>query len=226
MIDLREGAVMPIFECSRCNEMTYSASTGTNAACPRCGSERKRQVQGRFEDARQGPRELGAGDHAVLVYDDVGVTAPFCARFLTDGVNGGDRVVAGLQPDLREAVCALLASDVELAVEWEEPSSIYGDFDADRVAATYEALVAGEARTARILAGLDGDCASGVEPTEFSRYEEKAHEIIITHGATVVCVYDAGSLPPSFLEVGALRHGLTVEDGAVRRNERFEYQPA
>jgi hypothetical protein len=152
-------------------------------------------VEGDFDQARQGTRELGEGDHAVLAYEDVGVVAPFCARFLTDGVKAGDRVVAGLQPDLREAVCALLSSDVELTVEWEEPSSIYGDFDADRVAATYEELIAHEARTTRILAELDSDCAAGVEPTELSRYEEKAHEIIITHGATVVCVFDADSLP-------------------------------
>jgi hypothetical protein len=217
---------MPIFECTRCNEMTYSASAGVRAECPRCGSERQRLVEGDFEAARRSMRELGAGDHAALVYDDIGLVAPFCAGFLTDGVDAGERVVAVLQPDLRETVCALLASDVELAVEWKEPSSIYGDFDADRVAGTYEALIGGEARTTRILAGLDGDCAAGVEPAELSRYEDKAHEIITARGATVVCVYDASSLPPALLEVGARRHGLAVEDGVVSRNERFEYQPA
>jgi hypothetical protein len=217
---------MPIFECSRCNEMTYSASAGVQAACPRCGSKRHRVVEGDFEAARRGMRELGEGDHATLVYDDDGHVAPFCARFLTDGVNAGERVLAGLKPELREAVCGLLASDVELTVEWEEPGSIYGDFDADRVAATYEALVADESRTTRILAGLDEECADGVDSAELARYEEKAHEIITARGATVVCLYDTRSLPPSFVDVAARRHGLAVEDGAVRRNERFEYQPA
>jgi predicted nucleic acid-binding Zn-ribbon protein len=217
---------MPIFECSRCNEMTYSASAGVRAECPRCGSERLRVVEGDFESARRRGRQLGPADHATLVYDDAGLVAPFCARCLTDGVNAGERVVAGVQPDLREAVCALLESDVELTVEWEEPHAIYGDFDADRVAGTYETLVADESRTTRILAGLDAESAAGVDPAELSRYEEKAHEIITSHGATVVCVFHEGSLPPAFLEVSARRHGLAVEDGAVRRNERFEYQPA
>jgi hypothetical protein len=119
-----------------------------------------------------------------------------------------------------------MASEVELTVEWEAPSAFYGYFDADRVADTYEALIADEGRTTRILAGLDGDCAAGVDPAELSRYEEKAHELITAHGATVVCLYDASSLPPAFIEVATRRHGLVVEDGAVRRNERFEYQPA
>jgi hypothetical protein len=217
---------MPIFECSRCNEMTYSASAGVRADCPRCGSERQRLVEGDFDAARQSLRELGAGDHAALVFDDIERVAPFCVEFLTDGVRAGARVVAGLPPDLREAVCAQLASEVELTVEWEEPSAIYGDFDADRVAATYEGLIASDDRSTRILAGLDGECAAGVEPAQLARYEEMAHEIITAHGAIVVCVYDQSALPPTLLEVGTQRHGLAVEDGGVRRNDRFEYEPA
>jgi len=218
---------MPIFECSRCNEMTYSASFGTTAdACARCGSRRQRVVDGGFDEARRSNRTLAAGDHAALVYDDAATVAPFCARFLTDGVNAGERVVAGLQGDLREAVCALLAPDVELAVEWEDPRSIYGDFDADRVAGSYEALIAAESRTTRILAGPDGESAESIDIEDFARYERIAHGIITAHGAVVVCVFSAGSLAPELIDVGLRRHGLSVEDGVVRRNERFEYEPA
>ncbi len=217
---------MPIFECSRCNEMTYSAFPGAAGACARCGSERQRVVEGAFDEARRSPRTLGAGDHATLVYDDPATAAPFCAHFLTEGVNAGERVVAALEDDLREAVSALLASEVEPAIEWQDPLTLYGDFDADRVAAMYDALIGGESRTTRILAGLDGESAEGVEPAEFARYEAMAHRIITGHGATVVCAYAERSLPPAFLEVTARRHGLSVEDGVVRRNERFEYEPA
>ena len=148
------------------------------------------------------------------------------ARSPTEGVRAGERVVAGLEGNLREAVCALLEPDAELTVEWQTPASIYGDFDAERVAAMYGELIASESRTTRIRAGLDRECAEGVEPEELSRYEAMAHSIITAHGATVVCVYDASSLPREHVEVSARRHGLAVEDGAVRRNERFEYQPA
>lgn len=217
---------MPIFECARCNEMTYSASAGVVATCPRCGSERQRLIEGDFDQARDGLRALGEGDHAALVYDDAVAIAPFCARFLTDGVNAGERVVAGVQDELREAICALLGSDVELTIEWEDPRSLYGDFDAERVAATYEALISGEERTTRILAGLDRESAESVDQAELDRYETLAHGLIIDHGATVICVYDAGALPRDFLDVSVARHGLTIEDGAIRRNEQFEYQPA
>ena len=217
---------MPIFECSRCNEMTYSASLGAIDACASCGSMRQRVVEGGFDEARRSGRILGPGDHAGLVYDDAAAVAPFCAGFLTDGVNAGDRVFAGLQDDLREAVGALLEPEVELAVEWEDPRSIYGDFDADRVAHSYETLIADESRTTRILAGLDGESAEGVDVDEFARYERLAHGIITTNGAIVVCVFSTGSIAPELVDVGVRHHGLSVEDGSVRRNERFEYQPA
>jgi hypothetical protein len=217
---------MPIFECSRCNEMTYSASLGAAGPCASCGSERQRVIEGDFRTARRSPRPLEAGDHAELVYEDPGAIASFCAGFLSDGVQAGERVIAGLQPDVREAVCALLAPETELAIDWREPSSLYGDFDADRVAAMYEALILEEPRPTRILAGLDAESADGVEPGEYARYEATAHAIITAHGATVVCAFDAIALPPAFLEVSAVRHPLSVDDGAARRNEQFEYQPA
>jgi hypothetical protein len=218
---------MPVFECARCNEMTYSASIGAISSCVNCGSERQRVIDGYFDDARRSLRPLEAGDHATLVYDNPRAVAPFCARFLTDGATAGERVIAGIQPDLREAVSELLAPDVERVVEWETPGSIYGEFDADRVAATYEELIAGEECGTRILAGPDRESAQGVEPAEYSRYEAIAHSIITAHGATVVCVYDSSSVSPDFLDMTERRHGLLVEDGgAVRRNERFVYQPA
>jgi hypothetical protein len=135
-------------------------------------------------------------------------------------------VITAVQDDLREAICALLGPDVELAVEWEHPSSLYGDFDAERVAATYEALIGSDERTTRILAGLDAESAAAVDQEELDRYETLAHRIVTERGATVICAYDARVLPSEFLDVSARRHSLTIEDGAVRRNEQFEYQPA
>lgn len=218
---------MTIFECARCNEMTYSASAGVVGTCDSCGSGRQRVIDGDFAQARRSGRVLGAGDHATLVYDDPAAIAPFCAGFLTDGVYAEERIVAGLQDDLRKAVAELLNQEVELAVEWETPASLYGDFDADRVAATYEGLIRDEGRRTRILAGLDSESAEGVDPQDMERYETLAHQIVTDHGATVVCVYDVRALPPRFIEVTAARHGLAIDDaGAVRRNERFEYQPA
>jgi hypothetical protein len=41
-----------------------------------------------------------------------------------------------------------------------------------------------------------------------------------------VCLFDERAMPPAFLEISSLRHGLTIESGGTRRNERFEYEPA
>ena len=217
---------MPIFECSRCNEMTYSSAVDAAGECARCGSDRHRVLTGSFGEAKESTRDLAGADHATLVYDDPNQVAPFCCRFLTEGVDAGEHVVAGLQQDLRAAVAALLAPDVEVVIEWREPSDLYADFDGERVATMYDAMIAGEPRPTRILAGLDRGSAEGVTAEDFDRYEAVAHGIITGHGATVVCLYDMRVLPDEFLAVSARRHTLSVQDGAVHRNERFEYEPA
>ena len=132
-----------------------------------------------------------------------------------------------MEDDLREAVCALLAGDVELAVEWEQPASLYGDFDADRVAAMYEALIAAESRTTRILAGLDASPPRTSSRRSSARYEETAHEII-TSARRDRRVRLRRGLAARRLPRRRARSATAslVEDGAVRRNERFEYQPA
>ena len=65
-------------------------------------------------------------------------------------------------------------------------------------------------------------------PAELARYEAMAHAIITAHGATVVCVYDASSRAAgrSSTWPSAATASLVEDGGAVRRNERFEYQPA
>ena len=217
---------MPVFECAQCNEMTYSANPEAVGPCERCGNERQRVVEGDFAEARRTQRHLGPGDHAVLIHDDPVAVAPFCARFLGAGVTCGERVLAGVADDLREAICAQLTAEVERGVAWDDPSAFYRDFDADRVAATWEALILEEARPTRILAGLDRACAAGVQPEDLARYETTAHGIITRLGANGLCVYDKRALSPELIEVGVRRHGLSIEDGDAHRNERFEYQAA
>jgi len=205
--------------------MTYSASGAVAAPCGNCGSERQRVIEGYFDDARRAPRPLAAGDHAALIYEDPSTVAPFCARFLTDGVNAGERVVALLQDDIRGTVSAQLTSEVDAAVEWQPAFSIDDDFAAERAAAGYEALITADSRPTRLLAAPDGESTAGADADEFSRFEAMAHAIITEHGATVVCVYDASSVQPAFIDIAGRCHGLEVAGDAARRNERFDYQP-
>lgn len=217
---------MPTFECSRCNDMTYSAYAGAGRECVRCGSARVRCIEGAFDDARRGPRELGAGDHLAVVFEDVAEVAAVGARFLEDGIVRAERVIGCVSAELREALESELRAAAAAEVEWQEPGELYSDFDADRVVSQYADLMASEPRTTRILAAVDMDCLAGVEPSEFDRYEQLGHETVVEHGATVMCAYDARSLSPELLEVAARRHTLHVAGGVPRRNERFEYAPA
>ena len=206
--------------------MTYSASGGVAGSCANCGSDRQRVIDGYFDEARRSARALAAGDHAALIYDAPATVAPFCARFLADGVNAGERVVAAVSDDLREAVSTLLRSDVEPAVEWLPPVPFDGDFDAAQAADGYEALITADPRATRILAAPDGESVATIDAGVFGRFEAMAHTAITDHGAIVVCVYDARSVPPAYIPMSERRHGLVVEGDTVRRNERFEYQSA
>ena len=217
---------MPVVECARCNDMTYSEFNEALHQCTRCNGSHFRVIEGAFDQARAAARELSAGDHAALVHEEPGAVAPFCARFLTEGVNAGERVVAAVPSDLAEEVRALLAADVAVLIEWLWPAELYDDFDPDRTAATFESLISETPATTRVLAGLDRGVAEQVTPAKLDRYERLAHAIITANAANVLCVYDARALEPGLIEVAVARHGLAVSDGIVRRNEQFEYAPA
>lgn len=215
---------MPIFECSRCNEPAHSASRESLPECPSCGGRRYRLLDGIEPGA---PRDLRPGDHAGMVFDDPAPIAPFCSRYLTEGVDKGERVMAALTADLRRAVEALLAADVNVLVEWSDPLAVYGgDFDPDRVAAMYDELIGAEPRDVRILAAIDRECTDGVDPAETDRYEALAHAIVTRHGATALCLYDSRGMAEDYLAAARRRHPLAVVDGVPLRNPSFEYEPA
>lgn len=216
---------MPVFECAKCNELTYSASAESASPCARCGSERHRVLEGTFEAVRSAPRALAPGDHITHVYVDPAEIAPFCARYLGDGVRNNERVMAGVPDDLRELVEPLVARDVRDQVVWRDSREIYCNFDAERIATMYETLIVGEPLDMRILGVIDEVCVDGVDAAELARYEALAHQIITVHGATVICMYDCRSLDGEYLAAVARAHTLCVDDDEViRRNEAFEYQ--
>lgn len=212
---------MPIFECSRCNEMTYSAYPGPPLACGRCGNAIVRVIDGDFNEARHRPRDLRPGDHSSLVYDDAAPVAEFCARYLTEGVEAGERVVAALPGELDGSVRELLSAEVVDAVDWHGPGEIYGDVGPERVAEVYDAIIQSEDRTARFIAGPDGEYEMTAD--DLDHYERLAHGIVNARGAMAVCLFDRRLLPDEFIEVAERRHGLELVGGAARRNEQFEF---
>ena len=82
---------MPVFECSRCNNLTYSASRFALLVCDVCGSNRQRILEHAFSfaEARDEPRELGPGDHCCLTLRLRRAGAcPLCMRLHPAGHRG------------------------------------------------------------------------------------------------------------------------------------------
>src|SRR5918998_5771540 len=97
---------MPIFECSRCNEMTYSSSQTNVTACAGCGAKRRRIVDNAasFAEAKTVPRAVSYGDHSIAVFDDFKQVAPIAVQFIDQGLLAGGLVMVAVPPALEELI--------------------------------------------------------------------------------------------------------------------------
>jgi MEDS: MEthanogen/methylotroph, DcmR Sensory domain len=217
---------MPVLECSRCNELYYSAHGSTELACDVCDGATWRLFEDEVSFARVSglAREPQPGDHAALVYTDLQDAVEFCAGYLEGGLRRGEHLIVAVPKTLRgELPKELLGGAVVLEAE-----KIYGPgFDPQRVAHDFAQTVRELGVAARLLCGPDGDAASGIDADQWRRYERLAHELVLDLGHTVLCVYDGRGLPISFSPVAVETHPLICRDGgALRRNPDFRYRPA
>src|SRR3954467_10196443 len=97
---------MPVFECARCNNLTYSASRFASITCDVCGGARHRMLEHAlsFDEAREEPREVAAGDHCCVGYEDAEQAAPLAAHVIRAGLADQALVVAQLAAPLEQAV--------------------------------------------------------------------------------------------------------------------------
>lgn len=217
---------MPVLECSRCNELYYSANGSTEFACDVCGGGTWRLFEDEVSFARVSglARQPQPGDHAALVYTDLPDAVAFCAGYLEDGVRRGEHLVVAVPQTLREEL-PVKRLDGALILEAEQ---IYGPvFDPERVAHDFAQTVSDLGGPARLLCGPDGDAAAGIDADRWRRYERIAHELVLTLGHTVLCVYDGRRLPISFPPVAVETHPLICRAGGeLQRNPDFRYRPA
>ena len=217
---------MPVLECARCNEMFYSASGSTFARCERCGAGvwRVFEDESSFDRVAATPRRIQPADHAAIVYSDSEEAAAFCGRYVREGLDRDEFVVAVLPEPLRTALDGRLSRRQRGQLRLEEPAVAYGDFEPRRAVAWYEDMMEQADRPMRLLAGPDGDAAARISLPDWRLFERMVHERIVDLGVTVLCVYDGPSLPAEFIPVASTVHPLLVQRGGeLRRNEEFEW---
>ena len=217
---------MPVYECARCNNLTYSASRFAAIDCDVCGGTRHRALEHAFsfEEARDEPRTIAAGDHCCAAFDDPSDVAPLCAHVIRTGLTEGSRVLSWPQADLRELIVAALEPDEVAAVEWMEPAEVYGDpFVPEAVVQRFRTLAEGEERTVYGVGGFDSPLERHTTPAGYRHFEELATKAAIDTGMLVVCLFDRRLHGAEFLETGERTHPLASDGGAVKRNERFVF---
>ena len=220
---------MPVLECSRCNELYYSAHGSTELSCDACGGSSWRVFADEVSFARVAGLERGIqrGDHAVLVYTDEQRAADFCAAYLREGLAIGERLIVALPDPLRAMVMDQLApEELEDALVLDSREVYATDFDPEATVHEYEALVR-PGDPVRLVSALDPEAANTIDAATFQHYERLAHQLVLKLDATALCVYDGQRLPIGFSPVAVHTHPLISRDGGeLRRNPDFAYEPA
>jgi MEDS: MEthanogen/methylotroph, DcmR Sensory domain len=218
---------MPVFECSRCNNLTYSASRFALLVCDVCGSNRQRILEHAFSftEARDEPRDLASGDHCCLSYADLDEAVTASTRFVRHGLAAGARVLSHIPAGVERGVRDELRSDEDELVEWGSADDIYAPgFDVEEIVARFVAVAEAEPRTVYVLGGPDRPFEEFVTADGYERYERCATEATTATGMVVLCLVDRTLHASDYHLSGLHTHPLTVDDdGAVKRNERFVY---
>jgi hypothetical protein len=221
---------LPVLECSRCNELYYSAHGSTELSCDACGGGAWRVFDDEVSFARVSglPRSLQCGDHAVLLYTEEHAAADFCCRYLKEGLARGEGLIVAVPAAFLSAIRGRMGGGELDGATVLESKRLYGpDFDPDATAHEYRELIQSLDGPTRIVSGPDGDAAAEIDPDAFRRYERIAHQLVLDLNATALCVYDGRRLPIAFSPVAVEGHPLISRNGAeLRRNGDFSYESA
>jgi hypothetical protein len=221
--------VLPVLECSRCNELYYSAHGSTELSCAACGGGGWRVFADEVSFSRVSglPRSFGRGDHGVLLYTEQDAAVDFCCGYLEEGVKRGDKIIVALPEALRAAILSRLGDALDDALVLEAERLYAAGFDPEATAGEYRETIQSIDGSVRIVSGPDATAAAEIDPDAFRRYERIAHELVLDLDATALCVYDGRRLPIAFSPVAVEGHPLISRNGAeLRRNSDFSYQRA
>ena len=217
-----------VFECARCNALTYSASREAVSACERCGSTTARVLDAvTFAAAESTPRIPAPGDHCLTVVADDDEAVRVALPFLRDGLLGGERVFAWLRPARCAQIEAQLPAEAARRLECMDAEKAYASpFDALATVERVVAVARDGGPPVRIVGGPPGTLTDLAPAAEWARYEALAHEAAVSEGITALCVYDASSLDSELREMVHRTHPLIGRHDEVRRNPDFAWTGA
>ena len=133
---------MPVLECSRCNELFYSASGINSEQCENCGGTvwRVFDDEASFDRVAARPRQSQPGDHLAIVYSDPQEAADFCARYVREGLGRGELVMAVLPETLERALEQRLSARERGQLQMAPAVTAYTDFNPHTLITWYEAV--------------------------------------------------------------------------------------
>ncbi|HEX6262498.1 MAG TPA: anti-sigma factor RsbA family regulatory protein, partial [Actinomycetota bacterium] len=142
--------------------------------------------------------------HPVLLYGDeeefVAGTVPFVRR----GIENDEVVFVAARPDYLDTVRAELGADASAAT-WKD-THVWHPHHASRLRAVHE-LVSGAPRGSRLrLVGEPIWPERPEEVLEWQRFESALNAVLAPFPASLLCLYDAGSLDPGILETAGRTH--------------------
>jgi hypothetical protein len=220
---------LPVLECSRCNELYYSAHGSTELACDGCDGQVWRVFEDEVSFARVSglKRNFQPGDHGALLYTSPEQAAAFCVDFLRDGIERGERLVIAVpQPFQDKVLAGMSASETDGAIVLDV-GEVYGEsFDPVGTARDYADLVRAQG-SVRLLCGPGAEQVAAMDIDDWRRYERIAHELILDLNATALCIYDGRRLPIAYSPVAVETHPLISHGGGeLHRNADFQHAPA
>lgn len=217
-----------VFECARCNALTYSASRAATYRCETCGSPKARiLVDETFDTAEDVERTPHPRDHCAAVYRGPQAGAALAAPFIVDGLARGDQVIAQLCSRVRAELETTLAPDVVQATTWIDAEVAYGPgFEPEEAAARVRQAAHSAPRRLRLVGNLHAGIRDGMPADTLRRYERLAQDVAVDHEVTALCLYDAEIADDEYLAVCRDTHPLVARDERLRRNPAFAWSPS
>ncbi len=166
--------------------------------------------------------EQSQATHRALVYQDQGRFVDAVCGFVREGLEREDRVLAALSAEKRDWLREHLGADAA-TVDFVDERTLYERYGPMLAAVVgylerHDEPGGGQVRVVAEQALARRDPA---DVRAYMRYEAASNVAYARFDATVLCPYDAASLPDAIVEDALRTHPEVLDDGTPRPSERY-----